>query len=223
MSAGVRIAAPESVVPANIRRRLEEGLFERDELRCAEEVLDPRLPLIDLGAGIGFVSCSLNPRLRDPERHLAVEMNPRAFALLERNREMNGCAFTSLHARLAYPGSPTAHAGHGASEVAGDGHWDPTGSVLPPGVEEPAAVTLAGLLAECGWDECNIVADVQGAEVELFAAERDAALRSVRSLVVELHRSIYGAAVADRLVDSARQAGLTLTAEAGSVVAFRRE
>lgn len=223
MSASIRIDAPESVVPANIRRRLDEGAFERDELRCAHEVLDARLPLIDLGAGIGFVSCSLNRRLHEPEQHVAVEMNPRAFALLERNRELNGCDFTSLHARVAYPGSSSTQAGNGASAAARDGYWDPTDSVLPPGVDEPAAVTLSELLAERGWDEFNLVADIQGAEVELFAEEGDAAFRSARSIVVELHQSIYGAAIAAQLIDRARQAGLSLRAEAGSVVAFSRE
>ena len=218
-----RIAAPESVVPANTRRRLLEGAYERDELQCAGEVLDATLPLVDLGAGIGVVSCSLNGRLHDPEQHLAVEMNPHAFSLLERNRGLNGCEFTSLHARVAYPSSRAGEAGHGASAAARNGYWDPTDSVLPPEVEAPAVITLSEMLAQRGWDEFNLVVDIQGGEVELFAEERDAAFRSARSIVVDLHPHIYGAAMAARLVDRARQTGLHLRAVAGSAVALRRD
>jgi Met-10+ like-protein len=76
--------------------------YERTQRDALAKYLDPSLPIVEFGAGIGVVSCVANKRLKDPTRHIAIEANPDLLALLVENRNRNGCLFTVLNQAVAY-------------------------------------------------------------------------------------------------------------------------
>jgi len=48
--------------------------------------------IIELGGGIGYISCSLNKRLTD-KIHVVIEPNPLLISIIERSRQLNNCHF----------------------------------------------------------------------------------------------------------------------------------
>jgi len=59
-------------------------------------------PVIELGASIGVVSCTVNRRLAAPAQHVVVEANPELIPTLKKNRDMNRCQFAIVEAAIGY-------------------------------------------------------------------------------------------------------------------------
>src|SRR5688572_15719657 len=174
----ILVYAPKAGVPKNVRREIARGLYEQDEVQILPTVLDPGLPLVELGAGIGVVSCIANRMLKDPTAHLAVEMHPQALGILEVNRAMNQARFEIVPHTLAYRDQP--------STPSDDGAWTPGGRMLP-GAAVPTAGTLGDLVEGRGWDAFNLVMDIEGMELSLLEEDFDLIRNRVASISVELH------------------------------------
>jgi len=208
------IYAPKGTVPKSTRQELASGLYEQDEVQILPYILSPELPLVELGAGIGVVSCVANRLLKDPAAHLAVEMHPDALGVLEVNRAMNRARFELAEYALGYDDQPGP-----AAAAAG---WDP-GVRREPG--RPARRgSLAGLLGDRGWDTFNLVMDIEGMELALLEHEHALVSERVVSVSVELHPHVLGVDGAARVVALLSAAGLALVAVGeGSVLGFRRD
>ena len=92
----------ETFLPANVVDLLLENHYEEPERDALKEFLDPDLPVIELGACLGVISCLTNRRLRQPEKHVVVEANPTLVPMIEQNRERNGCRFRIVNAAVSY-------------------------------------------------------------------------------------------------------------------------
>jgi hypothetical protein len=90
---GCVFALDDPAVNEELRYLLLSGKHEGPERRLARRYVDPALPVVELGAAMGVVSCIINRRLADPARHVVVEANPGMIPLLTRNRDRNGCRF----------------------------------------------------------------------------------------------------------------------------------
>lgn len=78
--------------------------YERDERETVKKFLDNDVPVIELGAGFGVISCTINKKLTNPKNHIVVEANPYLTLPLEKNRDMNGCQFTVVNKAIGYGG-----------------------------------------------------------------------------------------------------------------------
>lgn len=188
-------------VPAGIRYLLEDGLYEKPERECIGAFLDPALPVVELGANMGVVSCVTNRRLRDRARHVVVEANPALLPLLEQHRTWNHSGFTIRHCALAY--------GSAMVEFTVD-DADPLGSRVGASGGRVVAVparTLGDLLAEAGFAECTLICDIEGMETELVAQELAVLTASVRTLILEIHERQCGADATARMLRLLEQAG----------------
>jgi len=138
------------------------------------------LPLIELGASIGIVSCITNKQLTDPEAHIIVEANPNLLPVLEKNRAQNDCQFTVLNKAVAY----------GAEEVrfnlnddrCNEGHL----STSNDGITLPAT-TLQEILDTAGFTKINMICDIEGAELALVENEGLVLSNYVDWIIVEVH------------------------------------
>ena len=86
------------------RERLLNGDYELPERFAVKRYLRPSTPVVELGASLGVVSCAINRRLSNPERHVAVEANPAVLPILTGNRDLNGCRFEIVHAAAGAEG-----------------------------------------------------------------------------------------------------------------------
>lgn len=198
---GCQFAVNSPVTAAYLRGYLCDAFYERPEREALKRFLDPDLPVIELGGGLGVVACLTNKRLRHPHQHVVVEANPDLIPLLERNKRHNGCGFEIVHGALAY-GSPETtfyrNAFFPASNVGRA--WQES---LDAAVRVPT-VTLAGLLSRFPFDRCTLISDIEGAECALVEHEADLLCARVATLIVETHPGIAAQAT-DRMLTALEQ------------------
>ncbi len=180
--------------------------FETRELAAVRRHFRRDLPAVELGGGMGVVACGTNRLLQQPTQHWVVEANPALWDLLETNRDLNGACFQLVRAALGYDdGHVVFHS---------DPRFFEQGSVLAqPGEGVPVPCTsLAAVAAAAGIERCNLVADIEGAEVHLVAREGRWLAEHVAVLVLEIHPEQIGAAAARDLVAQLRDLGFRLVA-----------
>lgn len=176
--------------------------------------------IVDIGATVGcFTLWALR---RAPQaRALAIEPNPSVYTFLTKNVAANGLTekVTTIHAAVgAKPGY--------ASVV--DQSFSTLATTIPESTASPsnvAMVTLAGLLDESGFVDCDLLkVDCEGCEYDIFLSADDTTLRRIGAIVCEFH-PIPGRSVAE-LSQRLRTAGYGVTIVGGPIgflVAERRE
>jgi FkbM family methyltransferase len=188
---------------------LRLGGYERPERIAVRQFLRPELPVIDIGAGVGVVSCVANRRLPDPTRHRSIEANPNAVQLLTHNRDQNGCGFQIIHAALGYTDSVTmAVDARIVSSRASD-----------DGVEVPVT-SLANVAV--GWERFSLICDIEGGEIDLMRHEADLLATRVDTLIIERHPLIVGADADARLHRDLLVCGLRQKWRKGAVYVYQR-
>jgi SAM-dependent methyltransferase len=94
---GVEIHLPPSVTAPLVVERLRDGSYEADEANAAERCVKDGFRVLELGAGIGYVT-AICARRTAPENVLAVEANPALIPVIESNLARNGAqGVTVLH------------------------------------------------------------------------------------------------------------------------------
>jgi FkbM family methyltransferase len=188
------------------------GRHEVAERALVRAHLAPGLPAIELGGGIGIVSCSINKKLAQPGNHVVVEANPDLITTLETNRRLNGCEFRIRNAALAY----------GREETVLDIDSWATSRVGGRGTRQAvvATTTLERLLRETGFARVSLVVDVEGAEADLVEREGTLLGERVRTLIVESHPSIIGPDRAAQMIATLRSLGFVEVARSQQVLAL---
>ncbi len=188
------------------------GRHEAPERALVRSQLAPGLPAIELGGGIGIVSCSINKKLARPRDHIVVEANPDLIPTLETNRRLNRCEYEIRHAALAYDGDEAV------LEV---DSWG-TGRVGGGGTRRAvvATTTRAKLLRETGVAHVSLVVDIEGAEADLVEQEGTLLGERVRTLIVETHPSVVGVARTARMIATIQSVGFAEVARSQQVLAF---
>jgi len=191
------------------------GLHELEERALLRRYLPSDLPVVELGGGLGVVSCLANRKLACPDRHVVVEAIPSIAALLERNRDLNDCKFRVVNAALAY-GSPTVTFGTDGTFVGCrlDSNVGTTISV--------PSITLGQIVDEAGLDRFSLICDIEGAEADLVSHELSLIADRAAVILVEIHPAILGEVGANRVVEDLLGAGFKLAERVGSNWAFVR-
>jgi FkbM family methyltransferase len=150
--------------------------------------------IIDAGAYIGDTTVWYLSRF--PEATvIALEPNPRSFALLERNCRDYGSRAILLQAAI-WPSRARLEVYDG-SEFAGTTFAGTTGSSvrLAAGTQGNSCdgVTIGDLLDRFGSAHDSMVdifkCDIEGAEVDLFSGPDDGWIRRVRTIYVDVHNA----------------------------------
>lgn len=179
---GVRLRVDHPHFDAQVRSWLIRGEYETPESRLVERYLDGEADVVELGGGMGYVSCCIDRLLSPGRTHVVVEADAEVRPVLDATRLANDARF-HVH--------PAAYAPV-ADEVTFYRRKRFTRNSIRPErasseAETVPAVSLAALVAEYGLDRIALVADVEGAEHDLFAHEGDVLRGHVGLLVVELH------------------------------------
>jgi len=155
-------------------------MYEQDLRQLIKKHLHTDKPTVEFGASIGVVSCITNTLLDDPKAHIVVEANPEVIDLLDMNKKENKCEFTVKHAAIAY----------GVDAIPFFIHKKSTGGSLhSKGGREVRVptISLKQLLGESGFDNINLIVDIEGAEISLIAQEADFISDHVQTLFIEMH------------------------------------
>jgi len=188
------------------------GRHESHEIMMVHRHLVAELPVVELGGGIGVVSCIINRKLAHPRDHIVLEANPDLIPTLDTNRRINQCEFQIRNVALAYgcPEIALAIDSFAASRVGGAGQRQ----------VRVATTTLAQLLQESGFARINLVADIEGAEVHLVEQEGTLLSQRVRTLILETHPRFTGVERTARMLAAIESLGFTEAARSRNVFAF---
>lgn len=187
---------------------------EEPERIAVGRYLKPTLPVIELGASIGMLSCLINRRLSQPTAHVAVEANPELIPVLQANRALNRCSFTVMHAAVAYDGQSTGFA-RGEDHLAGQARMEAASE------RRVGATTLRQLLDAMNFRLATLVCDIEGMEIELWRHERETVRDRIAWLIVELHEPISGVEAVRRFIEELQTEGFTRVWECSWTRVFR--
>lgn len=188
---GVTLNLPAEILSPNLIDWLKSGRYELQESRALTEFVTPEDVVMDIGAGVGFVSI-LAARIVGGQNVIAIEANPKLLPVLEHNFALNEVAgATLLNFAVVASGDPHA------TLYLNRAFWAST--TLAPntsqkGVEVPA-VSLEAITAE--WQPTVVVCDVEGSEKDFFQAPLPPC---VRLIILELHPTKYSAQAFDTIL-----------------------
>lgn len=178
---GVELNLNNREIDIRTKQDFFKELFEKPELVLIDKY-PPEADVIELGAGLGFISCYLNNRLAPSAKHVAVEANPKLIPTLRENKQINNCSFNIKHAAYAASGKTASF--HLQDQY-------PSGSVRAER-ESGSSVQIEGTTLRTLADEENIetftlVADIEGEEIGLIQKELRYLEQHCRRIIVEFH------------------------------------
>lgn len=214
--AGVLIPPDPAVITPAIRDAILSGRFEAEESAQIPDIVRPGDRVLEIGAGIGFISTLLSRQPR-VSRVVAVEANPHIINYMTELHTLNRVRkVRRIHAVLSNAPAPTA------TFYLRRDFWMGSLSAGPnpyfATVEVPT-LSLDALLREEGID--LIVCDIEGAESFLFDG---ADLTGVDRLWIETHDHVTGLSGVRRLFTTMAAQGFVYDPRhsLGSVILFQR-
>jgi FkbM family methyltransferase len=202
---GMRITMPNRLLAGVLRLR---G-YERAECAAVQRFLPADLPVVELGAGTGVVSCLANRKLSRPELHRCAEPNPAAQELLRHNRDQNCCRFEIVNAAFGYQAT---------GRMAFDEHV--VASRVNTGEAEVPMRSLQALAQ--GFERFSLICDIEGAEIDIVERERDVVANRLDTFIVERHPGIVGTEADARFHESVLACGLRKRWSSGPVYVYQR-
>lgn len=195
---GIRFPAEDRIITAKVAKRLRRDMYETPEVTALAQFLQPGDRVLELGAGIGFIS-SYIARTCDADHIACVEANPQLCAYIGRVHAENGVTNASVRNVVALSDAAPLPKDGRMPFYLTDPFW--SASLTPPrdgsatrvGVE---AVRLSDLVAELR--PTVIICDIEGGECGLFEA---CDLAGVRHIALELHTRVYGGAGVRKVFD----------------------
>lgn len=176
---GVSLNVEADPIGDEVYRWMAREWYERQEATLVRRYLPPDVDVVELGAGIGYVSCIIDGVLHDDRTHLAVEPHPAVSSVLEETRALNDAAYIVCEAAYsASPGVVRLDLGHE--------YWN-TRARSGPDAVTVQAVNLRLLCDRYALDEFSLVMDIEGSEYELLLSELDLLEARCPFLIVEFH------------------------------------
>ena len=222
---GFAIEVDPAQDPFSVVRGLLKGWYEASEVRQARALLRPEDRVIELGAGLGVVSCTL-ASIVGPEALLSFEPNPTIAGRAQRNGARNGFDLR-IEPAVCRPRTLLEGLPGQASFRLSEAFW---ASGLEDGVEvadrspttghvDVAVRSLEGAIAE--HRASVLVMDIEGGEIEIL---EQADLSALRALTFETHEAHVGRARTNAAIRSACDRGFEIdfTLTADGVVVLRR-
>jgi FkbM family methyltransferase len=217
---GLKLAYDPDVLPVDLVERIEQGRYERFEGRRARDVVVDGDRVIELGAGLGFLSALIMSDTKVDDYQL-VEADPRLAEVIRRTHELNGVdGPTTIHTCVATCDSDLLAQGEvdfyvGAKFCASSllGARNPKQTVTVP------VISLPDLIRE---HRSNVlIADIEGAETGVF---NGTSLESIERILMEIHpHRIKDAGVLQVFRDLAKLGFVyDITTSSGNVLGFHR-
>ncbi|MCE8507638.1 FkbM family methyltransferase [Ruegeria pomeroyi] len=218
VSRGMRFPLDPDILPKRVRVLLRTDGYEAKEARAAYRLIKEGDVVMELGAGIGFMSTLIATKTRAAEVH-CFEANPRLIPYIEAVHAANDVTNAHIHHALLgdKPGRRTFY--QRASIL--DSSLDP----LPEDDEtvEKVQVPVRGAAkALADIRPSVLVCDIEGAEVELLP-QLD--LSGLRAMLIELHPQWVGKDGIAQVFEAMRRAGLVFFPRwsQGKVAVFRSD
>ena len=211
---GVLIPFDPAIITPAIKHAIETGYFEAEEAAQLPHIVEPDDIVLDIGAGIGFISTLI---ARRAERVISVEANPDLLPFMARLHQMNGVEnATRLNVVLG-----DAEAGKATFFQRTD-FWMGSLASGPNPYKSTVKVPNMGLNTLLKQEGVTlIVCDIEGAESFLFTHSE---LCCVDRVYLELHDHITGLKGVSSVFEAMAARGFAYDPRfsSGAIVLFRR-
>lgn len=219
-SRGIRMPLDEAVLRPRTRRALRANAYEGLEADAVMKIAREGDRIIELGAGIGYISTLVAARRPVAEIH-AFEANPKLIDYIRAAHAMNDVTNVTVHNALLAPRKGKPRKFYVRRNFLASSLSPETGP--PEGVLSVEEIEVRGLNATFDAIRPDVlICDIEGAEAELLPALRYDGLRAA---VIELHPQWIGAQGVRAVFEAMHGAGLAYYPRWSTrkVVVFRRE
>jgi len=197
-------------------------IYESAEVRFIEKYLDASLDVIEIGGGIGVLSCRICSLLYNRSKLIVLEADPNLSLVIENNVNFNytKCDCTIINSAVEYRSD-------GESVKFKKGKTNTTGKILNEGIEEKCieipSTSLSAVVRKVSGSYA-IVSDIEGSEVGIFLEDRES-LSRCEQIIIELHETEYKGDIfktAD-IIKNISECGFSLTDKYGPVCYFEKQ
>lgn len=210
---GCSFEIPKNVTNLRLRGSCFDNTYELPERSLVHKFIRPEDTVLELGACLGIVSCTTSVQLRDQSRSLVVEANPRCIPVIEKNRDLNKCAFRIENCAVCNQKEATLFLGD-AGILSATLKNNSGFRVTVPGE------SLAELFRRHGPFSVLIM-DIEGSELEALESSAQI-LQNFRFIVIELHAGIIGEDGVKRCREILHQSGFKCSGRSVDTEAWLR-
>lgn len=180
---GIRLPHDEEIMTPEVSSALRRGNYERPELIATPKFLDPLDRVLELGAGVGYISAFIAKEI-GVEHVTCVEANPKLAEYVRRVHELHGLKQTRVKNCVAISGDAKIGDDKMTDFFIREPFWssslDPSRGFL---AKVPVSQEyLSDLIEES--EATAMIVDIEGGERDLFVGGN---LGSVRKIYLELH------------------------------------
>jgi FkbM family methyltransferase len=212
---GIRLPIDHSIMSPDILRMLGYWSYEAEEMRMTSRAISPGDAVLELGAGLGFLSSYLR-RFTPAGSIVCIEANPGLIPYIKRVHAVNRVRdITVINGVVQTEKSGNTVPFYCRRDF-------PTSSLNRDDepFERVVDVELLALPELLKTYRPRVLAmDIEGSELELLTNADN--LDPVRSIVLELHPAIYGSRGVARIVAAAKRLGFSEEAD-GPVTKVRK-
>lgn len=217
-SLGMKFPLDRSLLPRKVRKMLRQECYEDKEARAAIRIIRPHDRVLELGAGIGFISTLIGTKIAPQEIHCC-EPSPLLIPYIQQVHQLNKVDNVHLHHILLgeTDGEATFYIRDGI-----------LGSSLMAHSDDPEDIQTTTVPVRSGsafMQEINptvLVCDIEGAEADLFPHLH---LSDLRAVIIELHPQWLGSEGIGKVIRCLDEAGLVFHPKYsdGKVAVFRSD
>lgn len=159
--------------------------YEQEEYRLVNKYLnESESDIIELGGGIGFISCVISNIISDDSKHIVIEPTFELIHAIEKNMELNDCKFKILNAAYAPPGeSVTLY----KRKEAYENSTIQNNNEIIIDEENVRSISLENLIDTYSIEQFILISDIEGQEKELINNEMDMLELYCDMIIIEIH------------------------------------
>ncbi|NVO57644.1 FkbM family methyltransferase [Rhodobacteraceae bacterium B1Z28] len=214
---GVRIPNDPQIITPQVKRSILAERYEKDEVTGLPKFIDPKDRVVELGAGIGFISSFLVTQL-GVRNAMCIEANPTLCEFIGRVHQANGMSNVDVLNAVALSDTQTLGT---ANFYVREPFWSSSLDPEPEYVKEVDVPKhyLSTLLRE--FDANTLIVDIEGGEKVLFDG---ADLVNVQKVYLEVHTRKIGLRGIKACFDALSDLGFAYDqrVSSGGSVLFRR-
>ena len=169
-----------NIISRDIALKIIRGKYESSEAILLTLFLPEHTDVIDLGGGIGYISCHISHLTGSKSSIISVEASESSANLIEKNKELNSCNFEVVNA--AY--NPDSE----YTEISVlDNIYSNSIFRDSDVTERIQSITLNEIVSQYNIGNFSLVCDIEGAEYRLIREELELLSSSCEMLFIEWH------------------------------------
>ncbi len=215
-----RFYVPDEYCNATVKAMLFWGFYESAEMRLIPKYIDANLPVVELGASLGIVSCRAIAQLNEHTPYTCIEANPFLVPVIHKNikaQHPNKQKLFVENKAIAYNGKEAVNMQITGNNTQGRINYEENNSA------EAVFVKTTTLLPYSSHPY-TLICDIEGMEIEIL--KNDAvALKNCKHLFIELHKAWYlqDKFEVDQLKEFILTLGFILIERDGNVFYFNKD